>query len=349
MLRALGFTLAVASMAALSSCSRAPEAAAPSPPASPRAAPSAPPTLAASTPSAPSAGTAAPAPPPAPSVPKVDLLSFERVLDAPVHSLALSKSGRVAVLGTEAWMDRGKGLVKLPRPDKLGEHVQIYFGRDDAPRLMGYVGSDSGGEGVYARFRGGAWERGASEIGKLGGAPHSPLFGVLGEDDPEVVCRADLCILKRRTGWTMVPPPPGLPRVTLCAGVAWAVEGSKLFRAGTDGWHALEAAPSFTTADGLWAHSETNIWLSEHSTSSLHHFDGNTWQKSPSPIDGPRGLWATAPNDVWLVGDGGAAHYDGTTWSRVTGATTSLAVANGRGATDVWLAGSSGVWHGRGK
>ncbi len=101
--------------------------------------------------------------------------------------------------------------------------------------------------------------------------------------------------------------------------------------------------------DALWASSESDIWLSEHSTQSLHHFDGKLWSKVPSPVDGPRGLWATSGSDVWLAGDGGAAHYDGKVWSRVSGASQSLRVVSGRGPGDVWFAGASGVWHGRAK
>jgi len=277
----------------------------------------------------------------------VKLLTFRRVLDAPVHALALGEKGRVAALGADAWLDEGKGLRKLPRPSAPTSDVQIYFGRDDQPRLMGFFPTPHERQGVYARFRKGAWERGAAEIGKLGSTPMAPLFGVLGYADPEVVCAPDvLCIVKRRTGWTMLAPPPGQPRVELCNGVAWAFERAGVHRLDKQGWRALDVKPSFSHADHLWAVSDADVWLVEHAANRLHHFDGKEWKAEPSIVTGPRALWAASASDVWLAAEGGAAHYDGKSWSKVEGATQSVRVVTGRNAREVWLAGESGVWRG---
>ncbi|GMV17338.1 MAG: hypothetical protein HS104_01805 [Polyangiaceae bacterium] len=276
------------------------------------------------------------------------LLAFRRVLEAPVHSLALGAKGRVAALGADAWLDEGKGLRKLPPPPAATPEVQIYFGRDDLPRLMGFVPTPHERRGVYARFRKGAWERGASEIGKLGSVPMAPLFGVLGYDDPEVVCAPDkLCIVKRRTGWTMLSPPPGQPRVELCNGVAWAYDRAGVHRLhDKDGWRALDVKPTFSRAAHLWAIGDGDIWLAETEPSLVHHFDGEAWSAHTSPVAGPRVLWATSASDVWLAGDGGAAHYDGEIWSRVEGAPEKVRVVTGRSASEVWLGGESGIWRG---
>jgi hypothetical protein len=331
---------------ALSACGNAapPPAGEPQPPAPTSPAPSPPPaTPSASAPAAPTPSAAVPA-----SAPSVKLLPFQRLLEAPVHSLALGKDARVAALGADAWLDDGKGFRKLPRPAAPTTDVQIYFGRDDQPRLMGFFPTPHERQGVYARLRKGAWERGASEIGKLGTAPMAALFGVLGYDDPEVVCAPDkLCIIKRLTGWTMLAPPPGLPRVELCNGVAWAYERAGVHRLHKEGWRALDVKPTFSRAEHLWAIGDADLWLTERETDQLHHFDGAAWKAQPSPVKGPRGLWATSGNDVWLAADGGAAHYDGKTWSRVEGATTAVRVVTGRSAGEVWLAGDSGVWRGR--
>lgn len=309
-------------------------------------APAARPSTPAPTASAPASAEPVPAAPPA--TPSVKLLAFRRVLDAPVHSLALGMKGRVAALGTDAWLDEGKGLVKLPRPPAATPDVQIYFGRDDQPRLMGYFPTPHERQGVYARWRKGAWERGASEIGKLGSVPMAPLFGVLGYDDPEVVCAPDkLCIVKRRTGWTMLSPPPGQPRVELCNGVAWAYDRAGVHRLhDKDGWRALDVKPTFSRAAHLWAIGDGDIWLAETEPSLVHHFDGEAWSAHTSPVAGPRVLWATSASDVWLAGDGGAAHYDGEIWSRVEGAPEKVRVVTGRSASEVWLGGESGIWRG---
>ncbi|MCC6902337.1 MAG: hypothetical protein IT377_25420 [Polyangiaceae bacterium] len=277
------------------------------------------------------------APPPA----TVRLTALTSVLDAPVHSLALGQKGRVAALGADAWLDVGKGLHQLPKPPANDPTVTVYFGRDDQPRLMG----TSQGRGVYARFRKGGWERGASEIGKLGSLPMAPLFGVLGYDDPEVVCAPDrTCIIKRHTGWTMIVPPPGQPRVELCGKVAWAWDRAALHRLDDAGWRALDTKPTFSRAEHLWAVGDTDIWLAEREPSRLHHFDGNAWKAQPSVVQGPRAVWATSATDVWVAADGGAAHFDGASWRRVEGLPGPLSVVTGRGPREIWFAGQSGVW-----
>ncbi|MEB2322929.1 MAG: hypothetical protein OZ921_10460 [Sorangiineae bacterium] len=276
---------------------------------------------------------------------RFDALIFERALEAPVHSLALGGKERVAALGDDAWLDRGAGFEKLPHPPELGDDVVIYFGRDALPRLMGHLSET---RGAYGRFRGGAWERGLDEIGRLGSLPLQAFFGVLGDDDPEVVCRpGELCIVKRRTGWSTVAAPARLAEVELCGGVPWSYDKHRVAWLEKDGWHELGAESSFARASGLWALSGADVWVSERGSDSLHHYDGHGWTRSESPIRGPRGLWASAAGDLWLAGDGGAAHFDGREWSRVAGVEGALAVVRGRSAESVWLAGASGVWRGR--
>lgn len=272
------------------------------------------------------------------------LLAFERELEAAVHSLALGKVGRVAALGAEAWLDAGKGFEKLPAPPSSSEHVRIFFGRDNQPRLMGFAGDAP----VYLRWRGGAWQHAASEIGRLGGGAAEPLYGVLGHADPEVVCkRGDACIIKRLTGWKTIAPLPGTPRVTLASDTAWAFEGARVWRLEDDAFRRVGGeTPPFASADALWATGASDVWVAERAAGSVHHFDGERWTRHAAPVAGPRGLWGSGSADVWLAGDGGAAHWDGTRWSRVAGAPEGLAVATGSGASDVWLAGSAGVWHG---
>ena len=55
-----------------------------------------------------------------------------------------------------------------------------------------------------------------------------------------------------------------------------------------------------------------------------------------------RRVWGSAPDDVWAVGDGGAAiHWDGTAWRGVpTGTTASLAGVWVARADDAWAVGS---------
>ena len=298
-----------------------------------------------STPS--SAPTDAPAsvdkPPP---IDEVAVLDFKRAVEAPVHHVGFGKKGRVAAIGEDVWLDEGKGFKKLPAPGMATSDVRIYFGRDNKPRLMGYAGSGETATGVYRRWRGGRWQRGLDEIGRLGGGK-TPFFGVLGYADPEVVCRiGQICLIKRLTGWKTVQPPAGLPQVVLAHGKAWALSEKELWRLEGDAkWQAYGGTLPFSKASAVWATSATDVWVAEVS-GALHRFDGTTWTTTKAVVDAPLGLWAADPNGVWLVGRTGAAHFDGKAWRRVKGPKGPLQYVEGLSAKEVWLAGPSGLWRG---
>jgi hypothetical protein len=271
--------------------------------------------------------------------------AFTRVLDAPVHSLAFGEKSHVAALGTDAWLDRGKGFEKLPAPPKPTKDSEIYFGRDNLPRLMGFV---RGGkeESVYNRWRKGAWQGGADEIGRLSGVS-GPLYGVLGFADPEVVCkRGDQCLVKRRSGWATVPALPILPEVVLCDGQAWAFESGQLWVLESAGWQKVGGAPVFKRIASVWGTSAAKVWVVDGDDNTLHHLVSSAWTKQPASIDGARAVWAPSSSEVWLAGEGGAARHDGKQWTIAADAPKGSAIVTGRGAAEVWLAGSSGVWRG---
>jgi len=272
--------------------------------------------------------------------------SFRRVLDAPVHSLAFAENSYVAALGVDAWLDRGKGFKKLTQPPRPTGDVEIYFGRDNMPRLMGFVRTPAGETSVYNRWRKDAWDSGADEIGRLAGVP-GPFYGVLGPADPEVVCkRGDQCIIKRRSGWTTLPALPNLPRVVLCDGQAWAFESSQLWFLEKAGWRQMSGAPAFTRIGSVWGASPADVWIVDAGRNVLHHLSGSTWTEQRLAVDGPRAVWAPSPSEIWLVGEGGAARHDGKEWTLAADAPKGAAVVTGRSTNEVWLAGSSGVWRG---
>lgn len=331
----------VAAPAALAIACSAPRAVEPSPAPVPRAAPAA--TLA--EPGVPN-DAAAPAAKPDVVAPAATVFSFRRELDAPVHSLTFGEKSYVAALGADAWVDRGKGFEKLPKPPKPTADTEIYFGRDNQPRLMGFERTPAGEVGVYNRFRKNAWDRGADEIARLADVP-GPMYGVLGWADPEVVCkRGDQCIIKRRSGWKFLPALASLPRVVLCEGQAWAFEGNKLWSLENEGWRAVAGTPAFGRISSVWGASSTDVWVADAGRNVLHHLAGSSWTEQPSAIDGPRAVWAPSSSEVWLAGEGGAARYDGKQWLRATDAPKGVLVVTHRDANEVWLGGSSGVWRG---
>jgi hypothetical protein len=162
-----------------------------------------------------------------------------------------------------------------------------------------------------------------------------------------VVCKvSDACIIKRRTGWKTIPAGPDRPHVELCGASAWAMHTDHLARVTDRGWQRVAGDPPWSGPDGFWANDDDDIWVAVAANDRIFHFDGRRWDSQPSPVPGPRSMWATGPGAVWLVGDGGAAHYDGTNWRRVDGLAGPLREVRGSSAEDVWTGGASGLWHG---
>jgi hypothetical protein len=332
----------------------APPPSAPPPAAPTPATPSGPATDAPS--QAPSAGATTPTEPKtptakAPSFPTVELRAWTQSHEAPVRSLGIGKR-RIAVLGDSAWMRDGGKWREIAFPEELrpkegaDNQARIFFGRDDRPRLMGIYAGDPI-EAVYFRYKGG-WRKEPKEIGHLARKPTIPLFGILGHDDPEVVCKlGDQCIIKRLTGWTMVPAGDERLWVELSGTEAWGLGEHKLVKITNDGWKPHGGRAPFDKAGGVWGDAEGEVWVSEPATDRLHHFDGQTWSTHTSPIAEPRALWGTGPEDVWLVGEGGAAHYDGKAWAVVAGLEGPLREIRGAPDGTIWAAGASGTWMGK--
>jgi len=244
---------------------------------------------------------------------------------------------------TGVWLDAGAGWSAMPPIGVDTTGSRIFFGRDDQPRVVGANGDTF----VYMRFRLGVWKKGDEEIAGLAANPRSPLYAVLGHADPEVVCkRGGGCIIKRRSGWTLfeAPQTTGIPQVELCGEQPWAFDGPVIWKVVNAGFTPHGSAPSFAKADGLWALGDSDIWVVEASANKVHHWDGKAWQAAPSPIRGPRSVWASGPRDVWIAGAGGAGHYDGERWRRVTGVREGMVTVNGRSKDEVWLGGEAGLF-----
>ena len=327
----------------------APEPTAPSPPPASAPAPSHEQAAAATQP----VETNAPVPEePPPTL--VKLLSFEQVMQRPIMSIAIGKPPRIAVLSDQPWLLDETGWKEKPLPKRHalveGSRAHVYFGRDNRPRLMGTtaVSQDaSGSEAIYLRLERAGWRPKPSEIGRLGGAPKAGLFGVLGHDDPEVVCKVgDICIIKRRSGWTMVPSGPGMPRVFMQDGAVWALYADHVAQISNKGWVRLQGEVPWNDPSGLWGIPDGPIWVSVASDDALYRYEAGAWNRVRSPVVKPQGLWGTSPSDVWVMGEDGAGHFDGTSWAKVEGPKGPLSVVTGTSPKDVWLGGASGLWHG---
>lgn len=283
---------------------------------------------------------------PAATAPGDDSFAFRKVHDEPVTSLGLGHGGRAAVLnGNTARLFDGKRWVTL-EPALPSGTLQIFFGRDNEPRVMGFSPRESGEPAqVYLRCRNHRCQPAPDEIGRLGGA-RGALYGVLGFDDPEVVCRVgQICLVKRLSGWKSITAHAQPARVLLSAGTAFALHSDRVERVNDAGFVALEPARSFHEPRGVALQPNGVIWVIDEAGTKLARLESGKWQDEPSPLRSARALWARANDDLWLVGENGAARFDGKRWSCVAAAPGPLEFVLGND-DQVWLAGQSGTFRG---
>jgi hypothetical protein len=291
-------------------------------------------------------------PPPVPdaAAPPAEPASFDvelvREIEAPSAALALDVPPHAAALSqSAAWIHDARGwrsealpasVVREPAPK-----LAIFYGRDHRVRVVG-THLEAGVLGsVYLRSKPNGLIDGGGEIGRFADNKGG-LVAVLGDKDPEIVCRlGDACVVKRRSGWTFIPIVEGLERVVLGDDVGWALGGHTLHR--LDGtFHAVGAPGSWQHADDLFALRD-RAFVVETEAGLVHAFDGTAWQAMPSPIPHPRAMWGASAKGLWLVGDGIALH-DGTSWRVAKGVSGPFVAVLGRGEGDVWIAGPSGVF-----
>jgi hypothetical protein len=263
--------------------------------------------------------------------------------ESPVTSFAVGKAGRVAALsGAHATLFDGTRWMPIePAFDFDTAHVSIFFGRDNEPRVMGYSGDGASLRARYFRRVQARWVDGSSELGGLAAA-RGALYGVLGQDDPEVVCVASRsCIVKRTTGWTNVPAHPEPTRIAVSGGRAWALHREHIDEQVERGWTELAPARHWNDPVSLWLEPGGTPWVVESNPDAIRRLRDGQWALVETPVRRPRALSGTAGTDVWIAGES-AARYDGAEWRCVHAVRdVEFALGNGR---DVWFAGASGVW-----
>jgi len=274
--------------------------------------------------------------------------AFERELDQSVSDFAVGTPPTVAALaGLEVSLFDGKRWRALPKieegPDKL--RFRLFFGRDNAPRLMGYVeGSEP--RAFYRRFKGGRFQPEPSELGPLG-AERGALYGVLGFTDPEVVCKPrELCLIKRISGWARVPAHERPVPIFLGNGGAFAFGEHTLERLEKTGFVEFTPAQRFERPRSLWVDAQGAPWVLDAGQRAVFHLAQGAWQRLEVPVDQPAELWGQSPTSVWIVGASGAAHFDGTRLRCVRELSGALSSVMPAGDT-LWFAGESGVFRGR--
>ena len=101
----------------------------------------------------------------------------------------------------------------------------------------------------------------------------------------------------------------------------------------------------------LWADA-TNLWAAvsfpiapDNRAGEIRRWNGKDWERAAALDQFPKRFWGLTPDDVWLVGLGGATwHWDGKLWTSVpTGTSEPLFTVWGASGRDVWAAGEAGV------
>lgn len=268
-------------------------------------------TSASATPTAaPSASTAA-APP---TIPASTAFKLTRLFDKPVDFFITGEKGRLGVIAREDEQavpyrfQKGKWeKLALPKPvPALSLHAGIYFGRDNLPRLMGW--RDDGGAIalVYLQHKG-KWEDAKSEIGGMAKLPATPLFGVLGEADPEAVCRlGDTCLMKRRSGWKQVPSPelPSHAIVRAFNGDGYALHEAGLSRQEEKGFVAVGGAPPWKTPRGFWIGPDGAAIVAADASLFVRSAGASAWDAQPLPVTEVLDVIGPATEPIAVVASG---------------------------------------------
>lgn len=273
---------------------------------------------------------------------------FERVFERRCRALALDREPHVAALGDDTvtvFDKRGQHEEKLPQALRgASTSLGVFFGRDYRVRIAGTAHTPEGEQVRYYRSLPGGLRPALDELGPLGARGKPGLVALLGTADPEIVCRVgQSCLIKRISGWSKASAPSGVERVGLSLGRGWALAGTSLFELKKD-WVRLGPAGPWQKADDAFVRGD-KACVVEGAASRLHHFDGQAWHSSPSPVAGPRSLWGSE-DSLWVAGDGGAAVLEGDTFRKVEG-TGKIAQVLGRSTEDVWLCGEGGVFRSR--
>jgi hypothetical protein len=194
--------------------------------------------------------------------------------------------------------------------------------------LWGFSSTDVyavGNSGVILHYDGSRW---SDMPGPLPG-PTSDHLGIWGAAAEDVFLSA-----------RAYSASPGTPLLAHFDGSAWSTMATPVFG----------DAPQLTQMAGT---SGSDVWAigfrrkcddCNYTIAMVVHYDGQVWtEEIATNAEFYYGVWAIAPNDVWVVGENGyrnayVLHFDGTGWAKEELSTSHLAVQ------DVWASSGSDVY-----
>ncbi len=277
---------------------------------------------------------------------------FTRALGGDVRSLAFGKEPRMAVLTDQPHIFDGESWTRRALPAHLSaaeaerEVVEIFFGRDNQPRLMGtrFVGDQT--TAVYLRHFSTGWRKEPGELGPLARA--KSLYGLLGYADPEVVCEPGaFCLVKRISGWGRVNADDEPRRLFLTdAGVYKQAEGRLWLLTGVE-W--TDVAPLAFEPLDLCRDAVGATWLVGGTPSRVFILEQHGAGKL-APVDVPlkdaRRLHCSA-DGVWVAGERTLALQDAAGWWGVPSPAGEITLLAGRTAGELWVGTSEGLYQGK--
>src|SRR5262249_9098653 len=94
-----------------------------------------------------------------------------------------------------------------------------------------------------------------------------------------------------------------------------------------------------------WGSGKDDVWavgqVGPSGPGTIVHWNGTAWSVAATPNAGVSGVWGSAPNAVWAVGDSNSIEkYDGMSWSQVMPQQNS----NPHDLSRVWGSGPNDVW-----
>lgn len=261
----------------------------------------------------------------------------------------MGKAPKMAAYGGTAHLFDGKRWVERPIPEDFGHAppadssaplATIFFGRDNQPRLMGQRADAKGP--LYLRHKPKGWTLEPSELGGLASAT-TPLYGILGYDDPEIVCAVgSFCLVKSLRGWKRMPGADREEQFFLTPEGVYLERDGQLHRLEEVTWKPLmKAAPGVR---GVCQRAPKRLWfITKEQLFSADVERGDAVESARVPVGEATALLCESDGSVWVVGTLGAALFDGQRWLRVDGIEGSLrAIVRGHG--DVLMGGDRGLF-----
>lgn len=274
----------------------------------------------------------------------------ERLHDHPVSSIAVGKALNMATYGSEPYLfdARGWRLRALPasKGDVTVAWATIYYGRDNQPRLMGAFARGDVREPLYFRHFASGFRAEPTEIATLANTPGG-LYGVLGYEDPEVVCAPGAyCLVKSVQGWKRMPAAAEPERLFMTSQGVRVARGDQLFALEQTTWVPVAELPAVNAADvtAVCHQGAERTWLTAGGAVYLRDLaQGPSFVAQPNVSKRAHAVACEHAESVWVVGEDGALHHDGSGWRAVDAAMGEL-VAVTRGHDAMLVGGPLGLF-----